>query len=87
MVPALSMQSSRPSAEPDELSKIVAQAALGDEQAWVELVSLYSRRVFAMARSRLHDEELAEEITQSVFVTVATKLGQSGYTEQGRFEP
>ena len=46
-----------------------------------------------MARSRLHDDELAEEITQSVFVTVATKLGQnrdsgrSGYDEQGRFEP
>jgi RNA polymerase sigma-70 factor, ECF subfamily len=40
-----------------------------------------------MARSRLHDEELAEEITQSVFVTVATKLGESSYTEQGRFEP
>lgn len=87
MVPALSMQSSRPSTEPEELSNIVALAADGDESAWEQLVGLYARRVFAMARSRLHDEELAEEITQSVFVTVATKLGQSGYTEQGRFEP
>ncbi len=54
-------------------------------------MGLYARRVFAMARSRLHDDELAEEITQSVFVTVATKLnGQDstgGYSEQGRFEP
>ncbi len=47
-----------------------------------------------MARSRLHDDNLAEEITQSVFVTVATKLTQQGdstsaggYSEQGRFEP
>lgn len=54
---------------------------------------MYARRVFAMARSRLHDDELAEEVTQSVFVTVATKLGQdrtggaAGYDEQGRFEP
>lgn len=84
---ALSTQSSRPSTEPDELSNLVALAARGDESAWVELVGLYARRVFAMARSRLHDDELAEEITQSVFVTVATKLGQSSYTEQGRFEP
>lgn len=55
---------------------------------------MYSRRVYAMARSRLHDDNLAEEITQSVFVTVATKLSQQfnssgpgGYSEQGRFEP
>lgn len=54
-------------------------------------MDLYARRVFAMARSRLHNDELAEEITQSVFVTIATKLnGQgdgSGYSEQGKFEP
>lgn len=30
--------------------------------------------------------ELAEEVTQSVFVTVASKLVSGGYTEQGRFE-
>ena len=81
------MYSSRPNAEPEELSNIVALAAGGDESAWEELVGLYSRRVFAMARSRLHDEDLAEEITQSVFVTIATKLNSSGYTEQNKFEP
>lgn len=92
MVPALSLYSSPPNDEPHELGHIVAQAAQGEEGAWEQLVALYARRVFAMARSRLHDDELAEEITQSVFVTVATKLGQagsgqSGYSEQGRFEP
>ena len=86
MVPALSY-SNRPSEEPDELSGLVASASEGDEFAWVRLVDLYSRRVFAMAQSRLHDAELAEEITQSVFVTIATKLNGSGYTEQNRFEP
>lgn len=30
--------------------------------------------------------ELAEEVTQSVFVTVASKLVSGGYSEQGRFE-
>ncbi|MBL4697342.1 MAG: RNA polymerase sigma factor [Phycisphaerales bacterium] len=87
MVPVLSVYSSLPNTEPEELSNIVALAADGDESAWEQLVGLYSRRVFAMARSRLHDEELAEEITQSVFVTIATKLNSSGYTEQNRFEP
>lgn len=37
-------------------------------------------------RRRSEGCELAEEITQSVFVTVASKLVGGGYTEQGRFE-
>lgn len=93
MVPALTLQSNSAERDPAELASIIARAAEGEEAAWVELMGLYARRVFAMARSRLHDDDLAEEITQSVFVTVATKLGQSngsggsGYDEQGRFEP
>ena len=87
MVPALSVYSSRPNEDPDALSALLARASSGEEGAWVELLELYSRRVFAMARSRLHDEELAEEITQSVFVTIASKLTDSSYTEQNRFEP
>jgi RNA polymerase sigma-70 factor (ECF subfamily) len=31
--------------------------------------------------------DIAEEVTQSVFVTVAAKLTKGEYTEQGRFEP
>lgn len=82
------MQPTRPTEQPESLGALIASAAKGDEQAWVDLVGLYAKRVFAMARSRLHDEELAEEITQSVFVTVATKLnGNEGYAEMGRFEP
>jgi len=65
---------------------LLAQAARGDERAWRELISLYARRVFALARSRVRGDELAEEITQSVFATVASKLGKGEYTEQGKFE-
>lgn len=43
--------------------------------------------MFALAQSRLRRPELAEEITQSVFVTLASKLRKDGYTELGRFEP
>jgi RNA polymerase sigma-70 factor (ECF subfamily) len=43
--------------------------------------------VFALARSRLRDHGIAEEVTQSVFVTVSTKLSQGQYAERGKFEP
>lgn len=67
---------------------LLAAAARGDESAWREIIARYGRRVYALARSRCRRPELAEEIAQSVFATVATKLIEpgSGYTEQGRFE-
>jgi len=83
----LSIQPEPASQEDETIRLLVHQAIQGEESAWRGLVDAYSRRVFAMARSRLHDDDLAEEITQSVFVTVATKLCQDGYNEQGRFEP
>lgn len=73
----------------DELGELLASASCGDESAWRRVVDLYARRVFALVRSRLGHrggEELCEEVTQSVFVTVATKLGSGDYTESGRFE-
>jgi RNA polymerase sigma-70 factor (ECF subfamily) len=75
-----------------DLPALLRAAALGDGQAWRDLVGLYSGRVFALVRSRVSRPDLAEEITQSVFVTIATKLnsestsGGGGYSEQGRFE-
>lgn len=87
MVSELSVQPEPQSQEEEAIRLLVHQASQGHEDAWRGLVDAYSRRVFAMARSRLNDDDLAEEITQSVFVTVATKLCKDGYNEQGRFEP
>ena len=84
-----------------ELQPILRRAAAGEPQAWRELVDRYSRRIFALAKSRLRVTgygsagqsasgagiELAEEITQSVFATVSIKLISGQYAEQGRFEP
>ena len=67
-----------------ELHEIIVAAASGDEVAWRSLVEAYSYRVFALIRSKCANEELAEEITQSTFCTVAQKL--STYTETGKFE-
>lgn len=55
----------------------------GDADAWRELVATFAPRVFALLLARCRDPELAEEITQAVFVTVAEKL--SGYRDIGRF--
>jgi RNA polymerase sigma-70 factor (ECF subfamily) len=70
--------------QPMETSQLLARAAQGDAQAWREVVERWGPRVFAFVRSHANDPELAEEIAQSVFCTVARKLPD--YVEQGRFE-
>lgn len=65
---------------------LLDRACAEDAEAWRELIGLFSSRVYALALSRLRDPESAEEIAQSVFVTVAEKLGSGRYREQGRFE-
>ena len=70
--------------EKQELHETIVAAAGGDEVAWRSIVEAYSFRVFALIRSKCANEELAEEITQSAFCTVAQKL--STYTETGKFE-
>jgi RNA polymerase sigma-70 factor (ECF subfamily) len=69
-----------------DVAGLLAAASRGDQTAWQELIARYGRRVFALAKSRCQRTDLAEEVTQSVFATVAGKLGRGGYTEQGRFE-
>lgn len=69
-----------------DLAGVLLAASRGQESAWREIVERYTRRVFALARSRCRDFNVAEELTQSVFATVAAKLEQGLYTEQGRFE-
>ncbi len=70
-----------------DVAPLVRQAAAGDEDAWRRLASRYGRRLYALARSRLRSHELAEDIAQSVFTTLAEKLRAGDYHEEGRFEP
>lgn len=70
------------------LDQTLAAAADGDGQAWADLVSAYSGRVFGLIYKQCRDKELAEEIAQETFVKVVQKLTQhDGYREQGKFEP
>ncbi len=70
---------------PSGFQDILRRAGEGDEQAWNEVVEAYGSRVYALLFSRCRNAELAEELTQSTFCTVVTKL--SAYDEQGKFEP
>lgn len=79
-------QADRDERQDGALTDLLVRAADGVDAAWVELVERYSRRLFALARSRLGSVDLAEEIVQSVLVTVATTLTAGKYTESGRFE-
>lgn len=65
----------------DDLRIAVERVARGDgldrgavERAWRTIIERLGPRVFALVRARCGDPELAEEIAQSVFVTVAERL-------------
>lgn len=66
------------------LSTALAKAADGDQIAWRDIVDAYSPRVFGLLRSQCGNADIAEEITQSTFCTVAAKIGS--YNELGKFE-
>lgn len=76
-----------PSSGSIDLAGLVRSAQAGDEAAWTAIVNEYGPRVFALARSRLGDADAAEEVTQSVFATIAIKLRDGAYAEHGKFEP
>jgi len=68
---------------------VLARASRGDEEAWRIIVEQYAPRVKALLRVRCGDADLAEELVQSTFCTVAEKLGtdsSGSYVEKGRFE-
>ena len=64
--------------------ELLARAAKGDTNAWRVVVEYWSPRIYAYLRSNTRNQELAEEITQSVFCTIAHKLAD--YVEQGHFQ-
>ena len=72
------------SEESKETTKVLRLAAQGDQNAWRRIIDRFGPRVFGLLRANCGDPELAEELTQSTFCTVAQKL--STYKEFGRFE-
>ena len=70
--------------DPEQLVRLVAAAAAGDQKAWRDIVERCTPRVHAVVRAQCRDDDLAEEIVQSAFCTVVQKLSE--YQEGGRFE-
>ena len=70
--------------ESQETIEILRLASGGDQGAWRLIIERFGPRVFGLLRAQCGDAELAEELTQSTFCTVAQKL--SSYQEFGRFE-
>jgi RNA polymerase sigma-70 factor (ECF subfamily) len=68
-----------------KLKQVLREAAAGDAQAWRQLVTAFTPRIFGLLVKQCGDRDLAEEITQATFVRIVDKLGD--YEEQGRFEP
>src|SRR5262245_31999369 len=54
---------------------LVAQAAEGNMSAFDELVNRHFRRIFSIAYARLSDADVAEELTQEVFLRTYLHLG------------
>jgi hypothetical protein len=67
-----------------DYASLLEKAADGDDRAWEALVRALAPRIHALIVANTRDDELAEEITQSVFVTVSQRVND--YVEQGRFE-
>lgn len=75
---------SEPAPGHPDLEAQLRAASSGDEEAWRDIVEAYSPRVFALLRAQCGSADIAEEIAQSTFCTVAAKL--DSYTELGKFE-
>jgi len=62
-------------------SDLLRQCRQGDEPAWRELVSRYTRRVFGLAYRFTGRVDEAEDLTQEVFVKVYQTLDRFAETE------
>ncbi len=62
----------------DDMELVQAYAVHQSEQAFETLVSRYVNLVYSAAIRQVHDQDMAEEITQVVFIILARKAGKLG---------
>ena len=62
------------SVEPDAIDTLIQRCLAGDQAAWEEIVRTYRRRVFNIAYKFTGRHDLAEDLTQDVFVKIFKSL-------------
>jgi RNA polymerase sigma-70 factor (ECF subfamily) len=67
-------QNSAPLAVVEEDAELVARAQLGDASAFATLYRRYANRIYDFAARKLDDRDAAEDVTQVVFMRMATSL-------------
>lgn len=63
------------SAAPDAFDALIQRCLAGDQMAWDEIVRMNRRRVFNIAYKFTGRHDLAEDLTQDVFVKIFKSLG------------
>ncbi len=63
------------SVEPDAIDTLIQRCLAGDQAAWEEIVRTSRRRVFNIAYKFTGRHDLAEDLTQDVFVKIFKSLG------------
>ncbi len=66
-------------------SELVAAYSQGDELALNELLDRYKARIFGYILSKVHDENLANDIFQDAFVKAIVYIKKGKYNEEGKF--
>ncbi len=62
------------SVQPDAIDTLIQRCLAGDQAAWDEIVRTYRRRVFNIAYKFTGRHDLAEDLTQDVFVKIFKSL-------------
>ncbi len=62
------------SVEPDAIDTLIQRCLAGDQAAWEQIVRTYRRRVFNIAYKFTGRHDLAEDLTQDVFVKIFKSL-------------
>jgi RNA polymerase sigma-70 factor (ECF subfamily) len=62
------------SVEPDAIDTLIQRCLAGDQAAWEQIVRSYRRRVFNIAYKFTGRHDLAEDLTQDVFVKIFKSL-------------
>jgi RNA polymerase sigma-70 factor (ECF subfamily) len=69
------MSADASSAQPPAIDAIIERCLQGDQAAWNDIVRLYWRKVFNVAYKFVGRHDLAEDLTQDIFLKLYRSLG------------